>query len=71
MFEDVPGAETWAEHVSGNPSSQEDLCWMNEFKHYGTIAKADAKLVFCLVAWRILQLQGEMWLLLFSCIVFP
>lgn len=70
MFEDVPGAETWAEHVSGNPSSQEELCWMNVFKCYGTITKAGAKLVLCLVAWRSLQLQGEMWLLLFSCIVF-
>lgn len=71
VFEEVPGAGTRAERVSGSPSSQERLYWMNEFRHYGTIAKAGAKLVLCLVARRILQLQGEMWLLLFSCIVFP
>lgn len=44
---------------------------MKEFKHYGTIAKADAKLVLCLVAWRILQLQGKMWQLLLPCVAFP
>lgn len=71
VFEDVPGAEACAERVSGDPSSQEELYRMNEFKHYGPIAKAGAKLVRCLVAWRILQLQGEMWLLSFFCIVFP
>lgn len=71
MFVDVPGAKTWAEHVSENPCSQEELCWMNGFKHYGTIAKAGAKLLLQLIAWRILQLQGEMWLFLFSCTVFP
>lgn len=65
VFEDVPGAETWAEHVSENLSSREELCWMKKFKHYGTIAKADAKLVLCLVAWRILQLRDEMWQLFY------
>lgn len=71
MLEVVPGAETWAEHVSRNPSSLEELCLVNELNHSETVAKASAQLLLCLVAQMILQLQDEKGLLLFSCLVFP
>ncbi len=54
----MPGAETWAECVLGNPSSREEQRVMNGFKHHETVAEAGAKLLPCLPAQVILGKLG-------------
>lgn len=58
LLEAMPGAETRAEHVLGNPSSREEQHVMNGFKHHETVAEAGAKLLPCLLAQVILAKLG-------------